>query len=138
MTRKPWRIIGAVTLALLCLLAVGGQAYWRYVNYVPLYLRPRTVLPVPNAYDDFVAAGALCRATGGAAVIPAHSTGIPIYSLPKGYEDGIPISQVRTIVRRNERALARLRQGFAKECRIPPLPPFQRSEERRVGKECRL
>src|SRR5262249_7993324 len=63
--RNPWLVVlGGVFL--LAILIVGGlSAWWRYANEVPTYPPAAVVMPVPNAYDDYVAAGELCRAIGG-------------------------------------------------------------------------
>jgi hypothetical protein len=130
---KPWLVLAAGTVAILGVLGASGRAYWEYVRFVPHYVRPHVVLPVPNAYDDFVAAGALCRAAGGADVSPVGSANVATYPPRQGYEEGVPMMQIRAVVAHNRRALARLRQGFGKEYRNPPVTSFEQSFPELVG-----
>jgi hypothetical protein len=140
--RNPWAVVATGVFALLCVLIAGVAGYWHYANQLPVYPPPNIVLPVPNAYDDYVAAGQLCEAAGGATVteegLGAASTGgsggPPGYpgrrrAAPargsgrqkQAFEPDVPLAQVRTVVARNGPALARLRQGFRKQYRDPPL-----------------
>ena len=79
--RNPWPVVGATIFALLCI-SVGGLAgYWRYANQLPVYPTPSVVMPAPNAYDDYVAAGQMCEAVGGAE-IPTAPTPLPAAPFP--------------------------------------------------------
>src|SRR5579864_420533 len=69
--RSPWVVVMVGVLALVCVVTAGVAGYWRYANELPVYPALKVVIPVPNAYDDFVAAGQLCEAAGGAAVTPS-------------------------------------------------------------------
>ena len=170
---NPRLIAMAGGFALLCVLVAGVAGYWRYANQLPVYPTPSVVMPVPNAYDDYVAAGQMCQAVGGAE-IPAAPTPLPAapfpvagsaptgnsggslgffgappeqylgtsggpYGSPGGppgppassyrpplqaYDPGVPLAQVRAVVRRNRPALARLRRGFRKQYRSPPAVSF--------------
>src|SRR5207302_6592605 len=131
--------------ALLCVLVAGVAGYWRYANQLPVYPLPNIVMPVPNANDDYVAAGQMSEAVGGATVAAdgpgaasaGNSGGPPGYpgsrrAAPargsgrqrEGFEPDVPLAQVRAVVARNRPALARLRQGFRKQYRTPPLVTF--------------
>src|SRR5437763_16588343 len=63
--RNPWLIVAGGVVGLVCVLIAGVVGYWRYANQRPTYPAPNIVMPVPNAYDDYVAAGQLCKAAGG-------------------------------------------------------------------------
>src|SRR5207245_3357798 len=123
-------------------LVAGVAGYWRYANQLPVYRAPNSVMPVPNAYDDDVAAGQMSEAVGGATVAvdrsgaasAGNSGGPPGYpgsrrAAPargsgrqrEGFEPDVPLAQVPAVVTRNRHALARLRQGFRKQYRSPPL-----------------
>src|SRR5437879_5661959 len=117
--RNQWPVVGATIFALLCI-SVGGLAgYWRYANQLPVYPTPSVVMPVPNAYDDYVAAAQMSAAVGGATVgAPAgrsHRGGPPSPFTPgtsrqrEASEPDVPLEQVRAVVARNRTALARLR-----------------------------
>src|SRR4051794_38746893 len=61
MARRNSRAVVAIGLcALICLVVAGTAGYFRYVNQLPDYPSVPVVMPVPNAYDDYVAAGLLC------------------------------------------------------------------------------
>src|SRR5713226_10745207 len=66
--RNPWVVVATGVFALLCVLIAGVAGYWGYANQLPVYPSPNIVMPVPNAYDDYVAAGQMCWAAGGATV----------------------------------------------------------------------
>src|SRR5712692_1131178 len=66
--RNPWAVVATGVFALLCVLIAGVAGYWGYANQLPVYPSPNIVMPVPNAYDDYVAAGQMCWAAGGASV----------------------------------------------------------------------
>jgi hypothetical protein len=140
--RNPWVVVATGVFALLCVLIAGVAGYWHYANQLPVYPPPNIVMPVPNAYDDYVAAAQMCEAAGGATVAAegsgAASTGnsgrLPGYpgrrrAAPargsgqqrQAFEPDVPLAQVRAVVARNRPALARLRQGFRKQYRSPPL-----------------
>jgi hypothetical protein len=145
-------------LGLVCVLIAGVVGYWRYANQLPSYPAPAIVMPAPNAYDDYVAAGQLCKAAGGA-TIPAAPARPPARTAPAGgppgfsggpgsspgpggyrggaaavrapggrsveaYEPGVSLVDVRAVVQRNRAALARLREGFRKQYRCPPVISF--------------
>jgi hypothetical protein len=130
------------------MLIAGVAGYWRYANQLPVYPPPNIVMPVPNAYDDYVAAGQMSDAVGGATVTadapgaaskgmaggPPGSLGPPGSPGPRrptpvpgsgrrkeALDPDVPLEQVRAVVARNRPALARLRQGFRKQYRSPPL-----------------
>jgi hypothetical protein len=168
--RNPWMVVGAGLFGLAFILIAGVAGYWRYANQLPAYPAPEIVMPAPNAYDDYVAAGQLCKAAGGAALPvppvphparqastgpggpPGFSGGPGPYPGQPGYASGAsapsagpvvptpsthrgplqafdpdaPLAQVREIVRRNQPALARLRVGFRKQYRCPPIVSFSR------------
>jgi hypothetical protein len=99
---------------------VGIGLYWRWANHLPEYPLPPVKLPVPNARADFVEAGRMCHAAGGATVLsgPSGAAGQPVLrdGQPlQGYQDGVTRKQRRAIVARNRAALARLRQGLRKQ-----------------------
>lgn len=133
--RNPWLVVVAGGFALGCVLLASLAGYWHYANQLPVYRPPTIVMPVPNAYDDYVAAGHLCRAAGGATV-PLASVALPQRGGPlappgfrsrrqvEAYESKFPLAQLRAVVARNRPALARLRQGFKKSYRNPPLASF--------------
>jgi hypothetical protein len=105
--RNPWFLVRMSLFALVCVLLIGGAVYWNAANQLPPYVRPPVVLPQPNAYDDYAAAAAICRAAGGSGVrYAAH----PVLS-----------GRLRGVVGRNRAALARLRQGFGKQSCAPPV-----------------
>jgi hypothetical protein len=178
---NPWLVTGGGVFGLVAMLTAGAAAYWQYANSLPSYPTPTVVMPVPNGYDDFVAAGLQCHAAGGAELpkppspppaAPAARPAAPLpgtpsappgnsggwlgwfspapeaylgtsggsYPGPGGYpgsvsgtpaptyqppreacDPGAPLAQVRAVVRRNRAALARLRQGFRKQYRCPPV-----------------
>jgi hypothetical protein len=132
--RNPWLVVVMGVFALICIVILGVAGYWRYANQLPTYPPPAVVMPVPNAYDDYVAAGQLCRAAGGASVVPPAAPGArgpgnrsftPGFSPQKeAYEPDVPLELVRATVARNRAALARLRQGFRKQYRAPPVLSF--------------
>src|SRR5207249_6007964 len=118
---------------------------WLSANQLPVYPTPSVVMPVPNAYDDYVGAGQMCEAVGGATVeadgpgaVSKGMAGGPPGSrgsrraapLPgsgrkkEAFEPDVPLDQVRAVVARNRPALARLRQGFRKQYCNPPLVSF--------------
>ena len=66
--RNPWVVVATGVFALLCVLIAGVAGYWRYANQLPVYPTPSVVMPVPNAYDDYVAAAQMSAAVGGATV----------------------------------------------------------------------
>jgi hypothetical protein len=117
--RNNWLVVTGGIFALLCLLMAAAAGYWRYANQLPSYSPPAVILPDPNAYDDYVAAGQLCRAVGGATITPAGG-GRRI----EAYEPDAPLEQVRAVVARNRPALARLREGFRHQYRAPPSVSF--------------
>src|SRR5205809_640285 len=140
--RNPWLVVVMGVFALICIVILGVAGYWRYANQLPVYPTPSVVMPVPNAYDDYVAAGQMCEAVGGATVeadgpgaVSKGMAGGPPGSrgsrraapLPgsgrkkEAFEPDVPLDQVRAVVARNRPALARLRQGFRKQYRSPPL-----------------
>jgi hypothetical protein len=152
--RDSWRVVAIGIFALGGVLLAGGAGYWHYANHVPAYPPLNTVMPAPNAYDDYVAAGRLCKAAGGsvvraqpvvrtasgssfnsrAAVGSAAGAGrlpdppMPSNPLPpRADETGVPLAQVRAVVARNRPALARLRQGFRKTYRNPPVQTFDQT-----------
>jgi hypothetical protein len=138
--REPWLIVMLGLFGLFCVLSAGLVGYWRYANQLPVYPTPQVAMPVPNAYDDYVAAGQMSQAVGGASVqMPALRSGSASFPPPGGisplatprtntpvqaYEPNVPLDQVRAVVTRNGPALARLRQGFRKEYRSPPVISF--------------
>jgi hypothetical protein len=94
-------------LALAFVLLIGGAVYWNAANQLPPYVRLPIVLPQPNAYDDYAAAAAICRAAGGCSVrYAAHP---------------VPAGRLREVVQWNRAALTRLRQGFRKQTCAPPV-----------------
>lgn len=140
--RNPWLVVATSVFALVCVLTAGVVGYWRYANQLPAYPAPIIVLPVPNAYDDYVAAAQMCQAAGGAALTaygpgaaapgragwppgapgrrlsaPARGPGQP----REAFEPGVPLAAMRAVVARSQPALARLRQGFRKQFLNPPL-----------------
>src|SRR4051812_18507472 len=110
--RNPWLVVVLGLFALVCVLMIGVGGYWRYANELPAYPPPNVVMPVPNAYDDYVRAGLLCRTAGGAAVTPPP-TGANRYPGPsavmgrqkQAYEPDMPLPQVRAVLARNRPAL---------------------------------
>jgi hypothetical protein len=73
MVRKnSWLVVLGGLFVLAALLVGGLIAWWHYANEIPTYTPAAIVMPVPNAYDDYVAAGEMCRAAGGSQV-----SGIP-------------------------------------------------------------
>jgi hypothetical protein len=116
--RYSWPVVAGGVFALACLIVAAIAGYWRYANQLPSYPRPAVVLPVPNAYDDYVEAGQLCRSAGAATV-----TSIP-GGRREAYERGVPLAQVHAVVERNRPALVRLRQGFKRQARNPILLSF--------------
>lgn len=171
--RNPWLIVWTGAFALIGGLIAGVAGYWLYANQLPVYPAPTIAMPVPNAYDDYEAAGQMCQAAGGAQIPPAptplpaapfpvagsappgNSGGSPgffgappeqylgtsggPYGSPGGppgppapsyrpplqaCDPGVPLAQVEAVVRRNRPALARLRQGFRKKYRSPPVVSF--------------
>lgn len=99
--RNPWFLVWMSVFAPVFVLLIGGVTYWNAANQLPAYVRPPVVLPEPNAYDDYAAAAAMCRAAGGSGV------GYAARQVPPG--------RLRAVVMRNRAALARLRRGFGKE-----------------------
>jgi hypothetical protein len=133
--RNPWLVVVMGVFALICVVILGVAGYWRYANQLPLYPPPAVVMPVPNAYDDYVAAGLLCRAAGGGSVQPppaARARGPGTLPPPatgfspqkQAYEPDVPLPLVRATLARNRAALSRLRQGFHKPFRTPPVLSF--------------
>jgi hypothetical protein len=126
--REPWLIVVLGIFGLICVLAAGLVGYWRYANQLPVYPSPTVVMPVPNAYADYVAAGRMSQAVGGATVQavavaprPGRTSAPQTGRSVQGYESNVPLAQVRAVVGRNRPALARLRQGFEKAYRSPPM-----------------
>lgn len=110
MTRRNlWFAVRMAVLTLVGALTAGGAAYWNFANQLPPYDAPPVVLPVPNAYDDYLAAAAISQAAGG--------TGP---TLQDRVHD-VPPGRLSTVVARNRAALARLRQGFGKQSGAPPV-----------------
>src|SRR3712207_79236 len=115
MRRPHWRLI------ILLLIPTGGgivgRAGYLWWAHRPLaYPLAPVHLPQPNARDDFMAAGRLCYAAGGATVKTA--SGKPLLRNGKevqAYEPGVSLAQLRAVVGRNQPALARTRQGFRKQ-----------------------
>src|SRR5438309_995477 len=67
--RNRWRVAAAGAFLLTGVLAAGIAGYWRHVNQLPAYPFTRGALPVPNGYTDFLTAGLMCQAAGGAKVL---------------------------------------------------------------------
>jgi hypothetical protein len=96
--------------------------YWHLANRLPSYPAPQALLPHPNARDDYMAAGRLCRAVHGSEVLAA--TGAPLQRNGRpvlAYDEEVSLSQLRASVTRSRPALARLRQGFGKRFGTPPV-----------------
>jgi hypothetical protein len=107
------------------LLLIAGLVYWRWANHIPDYPRTPVSLPAPNARDDYIAAGQLCRAVSGSKVL--DTTGKPLLRNGRallGYEPETSLAQARAVVARNRRALERLRLGFRKSFYTPPVTSF--------------
>src|SRR5438128_2391797 len=79
--RNPWLVVGGGVIGLVVVIIAGVVGYWRYANQLPTYPTPTVVMPVPNAYDDYVAAGQLCKAAGGAS-LPAPPLRPPVRPAP--------------------------------------------------------
>lgn len=136
---RPWLIVVLGLCGIVAMLIAAGFGYWQYANFVPEYSRAGLSMPVPNAYDDYAAAGRLAAGAGGASVLTASAraardmarlAGLP--GAPRGapseaYEEGVPLTQLRGVVKRNRVALARLRQGFGKACLNPPVLSFDQA-----------
>src|SRR5579863_6072605 len=75
---------------------------------------PAPPMPNPNGLDDYIAATAMLKATGGTASL-----------YPKGPTVPPALATEQVIVARNQAALARMRQAFGKECRVPRMRTFQ-------------
>jgi hypothetical protein len=111
--QNSWSMVGMAALAIVITVASGSVAYWHTANQLPSYFRPAVVLPRPNAYNDFAAAAAMCRAVGGS-------------GLDYG-ERQVPPGRLRAVVARNRAALARLRQGLGKQSCAPPVVSFEQT-----------
>jgi hypothetical protein len=129
--RNPWLVVAAGVFALVCVLFAAVVGYWHYANQLPVYPAPNVVVPVPNAYDDYVVAGQMSEAVGGATVGAglgrrgAGSSLAPRSGRQRdAYEPDVPLEEVRGVVARNRPALVRLRQGFGKQYRTPPILSF--------------
>src|SRR5207253_10275245 len=88
--RNPRLIAMAGGFALLCVLVAGVAGYWRYANQLPVYPAPHIVMPVPHAFDDYLAAGQMGEAAGRAAGGGDRSGGGSAGDLggPPGYPRG--------------------------------------------------
>ena len=108
--RKTWLIVGVAAFALLAAAGTGIGAYFSYANQVPPYRPPVVVMPPVNAYNDFVAAGAM---------LPRQQE-----RPPKNPQDW-KTSALRKAVAANRKALQRMRQGMGREYQNPPMFSFQ-------------
>jgi hypothetical protein len=80
-------------------------------HYMPV-ISNQPPLPVPNAIDDYKAAASQLRANGGIQLLYDEN-----YHLVPSAEPAV--------VKANQGAIARFRQGLTKECRVPFSPEFQ-------------
>src|SRR5438045_3981476 len=65
MKRRTWLLIVlSISVPIGCLAAAAAGYLW-WANSVPAYPRMPVVLPHPNARDDFMAAGRMCKAAHG-------------------------------------------------------------------------
>jgi hypothetical protein len=111
-------VLVGLGLTLILLLVLG---YWFWIRPVPNYPLIQRPMPKPNARDDFMAAARISRATGGSSILgpdgkPLRRNGLELH----GASPGLTRQQLRRVVIRNRRALARLRQGFGKQFGSPP------------------
>jgi len=124
--KKAWGLVAGAFVAVLCVLLAAGAAYWRAVNTVPYYAPPSVVMPVPNGFDDFVAAGQLSKSVNYDRIDTRFQGGqlVPVVPAPRvknATDEGAPLASLREVVKRNGPALARLRKGLGKEYRNPPV-----------------
>jgi hypothetical protein len=98
--RRTWTIVFAAGAVVVLLLAAGLAGYWRYANTLPPYTPAAVAVPVPNAYDDFVAAGQM----------------VPTAAERRAVDHAkLTLAEHRKVVTQMAPGLARLRQGFKHE-----------------------
>ncbi len=86
--------------------AVVGALYVRAGSHTP-YVPPAPRLPVPNAYDDYMAAADMVRRSrGGAALLSGQ---------------GPSLAAEQVAVAANQPALALIRSAFTRQCRAPAV-----------------
>ncbi len=73
---------------------------------------PPAPMPVPNGYDDYVAAARMLQANGGTK---------GMYGTKPGQETTPALALEEVVTARNAPAMARMRQAFGKECRAPEM-----------------
>src|SRR5579872_6256159 len=114
---RPRRSAGGVCcggcLGVFALIAIVFALFYAGTGRYQPNIPPAPPLPNPNGLDDYIAAARMLKATGG--------TG-PMYT--NGVNRPPTLAGERAVVAQNQAALARLRQAFSKECRIPPSRSF--------------
>jgi hypothetical protein len=94
---------GSSLLLILLIVAIAYSFTGRYHVTIP----PTQPLPVPNAFDDYLAAAKLLAQNGGtSSIYPA-----------RGFS--VSLTAEKTLVSNNQPALALARTGMKKSCRVP-------------------
>src|SRR5207249_781763 len=92
---------------------VFSVAYSFTGRYQPAIQPPKPV-PADNGFDDFVAAGRMLAVNGGTKAL-----------YPAGRTDAPPsLAAEQLVVAQNQAALARLRMGLPKQCRVSAKRSF--------------
>ena len=101
---------GALTVALL----VAGLGVYRWAYAIPYVAPPPRVFPVPNAWDEYVAAARTLQIHPGImGTVRGNQRSI------SPYEEIFPPGKRRDWVAANRPALDRIREAFTLECVVP-------------------
>src|SRR6266550_2067419 len=113
---------GVGCLGVLVLLVVGGSLYYSQVGHYLPYVTPPPPLPIPNALNDYAAAGTMFRKNGGTRTLEQAEDRLrdlrgDAEALRRLSPDRFLLSVKQKLVAMNQVALARMRLGFSKTCR---------------------
>lgn len=110
-----------ITITVVVILAVLGFGWLRALNTEPAITVPTPVLPSPNAFDFYVAAGKAMMDNNkiSYAISSRHSSP---GSDPLDHD--YTLAQKEALVAENSHALGLLRQGFAYDYHNPPVRSF--------------